>query len=78
MVSIASFFGNMDSLQVSITDMTKKEILREVKKQHPEKDRFLPHKAAGKCSHFNKSVQTTRNLFMGPLPHLADKNLLEM
>lgn len=43
--------------------------------QHPEKYWFLPYKAVRKYSHFNKSVQTTRNLFMGPSSHLDDKNL---
>lgn len=38
--------------------------------QHPPKYWFLPHKAVRKCSHFNKSVQTTRNILWDHHPTL--------
>lgn len=40
----------------------KKKILTRMKYSIPQKYWFLPHKAVRKCSHFNKSVQTTRNI----------------
>jgi hypothetical protein len=55
----------------------RKKIFTGMKYNILKKHWFLPYKPVRKCSHFNKSVQTTRNLRMGPSSHY-DKNILEM